>query len=90
MNRPDVTGKAGLQRFLRLPAVLAATGWSRSTLYAKIDAGKFPAPVKLDPDGRAVGWPENDVLAHQERVIAARDMQAAQLAVLAAESEVLS
>jgi prophage regulatory protein len=56
---------------------MAATGWSRSSLYAKIDAGKFPAPVKLDPDGRAVAWLEGDVLEYQQARIAARDMAAA-------------
>jgi prophage regulatory protein len=77
--RPEVTGKggAGLQRILRLPAVLAATGWSRATLYDKIKAGKFSKPIKLDEDGRAVGWTEGDVLVHQQARIAARDSEAA-------------
>jgi prophage regulatory protein len=56
---------------LRLPEVLQVTGWSRSTLYLKISEGKFPAAVKLDPDGRAIGWPENVVAAHQEGILAA-------------------
>jgi prophage regulatory protein len=79
MARPEVTGRAtGVQRMLRLPAVLDAMGWSRSTLYAKVAEGKFPAPIKLDADGRAVGWPETDVIAHQQARIAARDaMEAA-------------
>jgi prophage regulatory protein len=79
LARPEVTGKggAGLQRILRLPAVLEATGWSRATLYDKIKAGKFSRPIKLDPDGRAVGWPEGEVLAHQRDRIAARDGEAA-------------
>jgi prophage regulatory protein len=62
-----------VQRILRLPAVLEATGWSRSTLYAKISDSKFPPPIKLDTDGRAVGWPEDDVLAHQKARISARN-----------------
>jgi len=40
-------------RILRLPAVKAATGLSRSTIYARISEGTFPAPVALG--GRAVG-----------------------------------
>jgi prophage regulatory protein len=71
MAKPDVTEKK-VQRIYRLPMVLDATGWSRSTLYTKINEGKFPAPIKLDPDGRAVGWPEDDVLTHQEALLATR------------------
>ena len=76
MAKPDVTGKK-VQRIYRLPMVLDATGWSRSTLYAKINEGKFPAPIKLDPDGRAVGWPEDDVLTHQKALLATRATEAA-------------
>lgn len=43
-------------RMLRLPDVVQATGLGRSTIYAKIAAGEFPAPVKLG--ARAVAWPE--------------------------------
>jgi prophage regulatory protein len=70
------TPSSGLQRILRLPEILSVTGWARSTLYAKVDAGQFPRPIKLDPDGRAVGWPEADVVAHQQSRIAARDTAA--------------
>jgi prophage regulatory protein len=55
---------------LRKPAVLAATGWSNSTLYAKIAEGKFPKPTKIDPDGRTVVWFEDEVEAVQKRAIA--------------------
>lgn len=51
---------------LRLPAVKARTGLSRSTIYLRISAGSFPKPVSLG--GRAVGWIEaevNDWLNHQ-------------------------
>ena len=44
---------------LRRRQVEARTGLSRSTIYARIQAGTFPAPVSLGP--RAVGWIENDV-----------------------------
>ncbi len=57
---------------MRKPAVLRATGWSNSTLYQKIKDGKFPKPVKLDPDGRAVGWFEDEVEALQQRRAAER------------------
>lgn len=44
---------------LRLPAVKAHTGLSRSTIYLRIAEGKFPAPVSLG--GRAIGWIEAEV-----------------------------
>ena len=44
---------------LRLPAVKARTGLSRSTIYLRISQGDFPKPVHLG--GRAVGWLEHEV-----------------------------
>lgn len=44
---------------LRLPAVKARTGLSRSTIYLRITEGSFPPPVSLG--GRAVGWIEAEV-----------------------------
>ena len=44
---------------LRLPAVKARTGLSRSTIYLRIAEGNFPQPVSLG--GRAVGWIEEEV-----------------------------
>ena len=46
---------------LRLPAVKARTGLSRSTIYLRVSQGAFPAPVSLG--GRAVGWIEAEVNA---------------------------
>jgi len=46
---------------LRLPAVKAAAGLSRSTLYLRIAQGVFTHPVSLG--GRAVGWPAHEVAA---------------------------
>lgn len=46
---------------LRLPAVKASTGLSRSTLYLRIANGVFTHPVSLG--GRAVGWPAHEVAA---------------------------
>ena len=51
--------------------VLEATKWSNSTLWLKIKEGKFPAPVKLDPDARRVVWLDEDVTAWQDRGIEA-------------------
>jgi prophage regulatory protein len=44
---------------LRLPAVKARTGLSRSTIYLRVSGGSFPRPVSLG--ARAVGWLESDV-----------------------------
>ena len=44
---------------LRLPAVKARTGLSRSTIYLRISEGTFPCPISLG--ARAVGWLESDV-----------------------------
>ena len=49
----------GQVRFLRLPEVMARTGLSRSTIYVRLDQGRFPRPVSLG--GRAVGWIEAEV-----------------------------
>jgi prophage regulatory protein len=46
---------------LRLPAVIASTGLSRSTIYLRIAQGVFPKPVSLG--GRAVGWPASEVVS---------------------------
>ncbi|MCG7932621.1 MAG: AlpA family transcriptional regulator [Candidatus Thiodiazotropha sp. 6PLUC2] len=45
---------------LRLPAVKARTGLSRSTIYLRISEGKFPKPISLG-GGRAVGWIEVEI-----------------------------
>jgi len=48
------------EHHLRRPAVEAATGLSRSTLYAMMDAGDFPRPIRIGR--RAVAWPESAIL----------------------------
>ena len=47
---------------LRTPAVLALIGLSRTSLWRRVCAGDFPAPVRLGGRGsRAVGWRRADV-----------------------------
>ena len=48
------------EHHLRRPAVEAATGLSRSTIYAMMDSGDFPRPIRIGR--RAVAWPESAVL----------------------------
>lgn len=56
---------------LRLPAVKAITGLSRSTIYLRVAGGFFPKPIALG--GRAVGWLEAEVQAWlQQQVEASR------------------
>ena len=60
-SNPFITPQARepLPPFLRLPAVLKATGLARSTVYRMVAEHTFPAPVKLAK--RAVGWRQDDV-----------------------------
>jgi prophage regulatory protein len=41
-------------KIIRLPEVRSRTGLARSTLYAEVRAGRFPAPLKLT--ARTSGW----------------------------------
>lgn len=54
---------------LRLPAVKARTGLSRSTIYLCVAGGSFPRPAGLG--GRAVGWVESEIQQWLEQQIAA-------------------
>jgi prophage regulatory protein len=44
---------------LRLPAVVARTGLSRSAIYRLGQLGQFPRPVSIGP--RASAWPSDEV-----------------------------
>ncbi len=46
---------------LRLPAVKARTGLSRSSIYLAMSRGEFPRTIRLGE--HAVGWLESDVEA---------------------------
>lgn len=56
---------------LRRKQVEARTGLSRSSIYAAIKAGKFPAPVSLGE--KSVGWLEHEIVSWiSSRVSASR------------------
>ena len=55
---------------LRLPAVKAQSGYSRSTIYLRIAQGLWTHPVSLG--ARAVAWPEDDVVALNAARVAGR------------------
>lgn len=48
-------------RILRRKQVESRVGLSRSTIYDRIKAGTFPAPISLG--AKAVGWLESDISA---------------------------
>ena len=52
---------------LRLPAVMASIGLSRSSIYLRISEGSFPKPISLG--GRAVGWIESEIQGWVEQQI---------------------
>jgi prophage regulatory protein len=61
------------EKILRLRAVLARTGLTRSMAYALLKVGAFPRPVNLGP--RAVGWLESEIdswIAERVRVSRAK------------------
>lgn len=59
------------QQLLRLPAVLSLTGLSRSTIYRLIEAGRFPAGIKLTQHTTA--WAAGEVSEWIQSRIEARD-----------------
>lgn len=46
-------------KFLRLSAVIAQTGLSKSSIYSQIQQGNFPAQIQIGV--RAVAWLESDI-----------------------------
>lgn len=46
-------------RILRLPAVIDRVGFSKSTIYREMDAGRFPKPIPIGV--RCVGWVEHEI-----------------------------
>lgn len=51
---------------IRLPKVMAMTGLSRTTLYRRVKAKQFPAPVDIGETGQRnspVAWPLAEVEA---------------------------
>lgn len=59
-----------INSILRLPAVRAASGYPRSTLYLRVSQGLWTKAVRLGP--RCVGWPEREVEAILQATIAGK------------------
>jgi prophage regulatory protein len=49
------------EKIIRLQAVKARCGLSRSTLYNRMATGEFPSPIALG--ARSVGWVESEINA---------------------------
>ena len=49
------------QRIVRMKDLPSKVGFQPSTIYGLIAEGKFPAPHKLVPGGRAAGWFESTI-----------------------------
>jgi prophage regulatory protein len=60
-----------VRQALRMADVMKATGLSKASVYVKIKEGKFPRPIKPDPNGKAVIWFSDDVENWQNSVRAA-------------------
>mgnify|MGYP000185404666 FL=1 len=57
------------KKFLRLPAVIALVGKSRTAIYRDIQAGSFPAPIRIG--ARAVAWDSTAIESWQQARISA-------------------
>ena len=51
------------RKIIRFPEVKRITGYSRVTIWRRVRAGTFPAPVQCGPN--SIGWFEDEVEAHQ-------------------------
>lgn len=60
--RPDAAALRGplADRLLKLEEVVAMTTLGKTSIYAKVKEGAFPAPVQLGE--RAVAWRESEVI----------------------------
>lgn len=73
-----------LHTLLRLPAVKAQSGYSRSTIYLRMSQGLWTKPVSLG--ARAVAWPAGDVAALNAARIAGKTDEQIRALVLKLES----
>ena len=63
-----------IKKIYRLPEVMDMTGLSRSSIYLRVSTDEFPKPVKIGR--RAVGWPEESIIAWQAKMMEAQDESA--------------
>ena len=63
-----------IKKIYRLPEVMNMTGLSRSSIYLRVSTDEFPKPVKIGR--RAIGWPEESIIAWQSKMMEAQDESA--------------
>jgi len=63
-----------IKKIYRLPEVMNMTGLSRSSIYLRVSTNEFPKPIKIGR--RAVGWPEESIIAWQAKMMEAQDESA--------------
>lgn len=63
-----------IKKIYRLPEVINMTGLSRSSIYLRVSTNEFPKPIKIGR--RAVGWPEESIIAWQTKMMEAQDESA--------------
>ena len=63
-----------IKKMYRLPEVMDMTGLSRSSIYLRVSTKEFPKPVKIGR--RAIGWPEESIIAWQAKMMEERDESA--------------
>ena len=63
-----------IKKMYRLPDVMNMTGLSRSSIYLRVSTDEFPKPVKIGR--RAIGWPEESIIAWQAKMMEAQDESA--------------
>ena len=63
-----------IKKMYRLPEVMDMTGLSRSSIYLRVSTNEFPKPVKIGR--RAIGWPEDSIIAWQAKMMEAQDESA--------------
>ena len=56
-------------RLIKLPEVIDRTAKGKSTIWAAIKAGTFPAPIKIGP--RAIAFIESEIEAYNRACIEA-------------------
>ena len=63
-----------IKKMYRLTEVMNMTGLSRSSIYLRVSTDEFPKPVKIGR--RAIGWPEESIIAWQSKMMEAQDESA--------------
>jgi prophage regulatory protein len=60
-----------IRRWVRMPELLRIVPYTERTIFRKMAAGTFPRAVRIDPDGRAVAWFEDEIIAYQKAAVSA-------------------